>query len=215
MARSGIAALTAEEGLALFDAALASGAPAVAAARLELGTLDGAEADALPAPLRALAPAPRRTAAAAGQPAAQAADLRGRLARAPRHERRHLVLEAVRGEVAAVLGHATPERVTADRRFQDLGFDSLTAVELRNRLTAVAGVRLPPTLIFDHPTPGALAERLRADLAPDTGADSTPETTPETTEEAGNGSEPTDGNSDLDTMNPDDLVRLALGDSES
>ncbi|MEO3756612.1 type I polyketide synthase [Streptomyces sp. B6B3] len=200
LARIGIAALSAEEGLALLDAALAAGAPALAAARLDLRSIDRESAPPL---LRALVPAAHRPPADRGP----AADLRSRLAQAPRHEHRHLVLEAVRSEVAAVLGHATHDRVTADRRFQELGFDSLAAVELRNRLSTVAGVRLPPTLIFDHPTPAVLAERLRADLVPDA-----PEPAP--SDAPGDGDQP-DGESALDAMTTDELVRLALGDRES
>ncbi|WP_189944330.1 type I polyketide synthase, partial [Streptomyces aurantiogriseus] len=200
LARSGIGALTAEEGLDLFDAAVAVGRPVLAAARLDLAAVDP---DTVPAPLRALLPA-RRTAPAGAAPVA---DLRARLARTPRHEHRHVLLEAVRSEVASVLGHAGPDRVTTDRQFQDLGFDSLTALELRNRLIAVAGVKLPPTLIFDHPTPAALADRLRADLAPDAGPDGTPD--------ARGADDEADGASALDEMTTDDLVRLALGDSES
>ncbi|WP_042408033.1 type I polyketide synthase, partial [Streptacidiphilus carbonis] len=200
MARSGITALSAEEGLALFDAALATGSPALAAAALDLRQAD---ADTVPAVLRGLAGAPRRAAAAGG--AGTAAGLRAGLDRAPRHEHRHLLLEAVRTQVAAVLGHADADRVPADRRFQDLGFDSLTAVELRNRLTAATGVKLPPTLIFDHPTPGALADRLRAALVPDTEPGSEPGGTPD-----GTGEE-----NPLDAMNADELVRLVLGATTS
>ncbi|WP_327416912.1 SDR family NAD(P)-dependent oxidoreductase [Streptomyces sp. NBC_01233] len=207
LARSGIGALSAEEGLALFDAGAASGAAVLTAAHLDLRTADPEAVSAL---LRGLAPARRR---AGGAPAAPdtAADLRERLARAPRREHRHLLLEAVRVEVAAVLGHSSRDRVPADGRFQDLGFDSLTAVELRNRLTAATGVKLPPTLIFDHPTPGALADRLRAALVPDVPAQDAPE-------EAVNGAacpdgtDLPDGGSALDTMSADDLVRLALGE---
>jgi acyl transferase domain-containing protein len=69
----------------------------------------------------------------------------------------------VREAVAAVLGHADVTRVDADRPFTELGFDSLTAIELRNRLTRVTGQRLPSTLVFDHPTPAAVAKLLRGE----------------------------------------------------
>ncbi|WP_165986537.1 type I polyketide synthase, partial [Streptomyces sp. YIM 98790] len=215
LARSGIGALSSDEGLALFDAALAAGDPVLAAARLDLDAMDP---DTAPAPLRALSPGARRT--SAGRPRTEIVDLRGRLARAPRHEHRHLVLEAVRSEVAAVLGHSGHERVSADRRFQDLGFDSLTAVELRNRLVTLAGVTLPPTLIFDHPTPGALADRLHADLAPAAPEPGAPGDAGGGGDEDGDGAGPDPhgpppGGSALDTMTTDDLVRLALGGSES
>ncbi|MFI0204028.1 type I polyketide synthase, partial [Streptomyces sp. NPDC016734] len=216
LARSGIGALSAEEGLDLFDAAVASGAAVLTAAHLDLRTVDP---DAVAVVLRGLAPARRRE-DAAPKAANTAAALRDRLARAPRREHHHLLLETVRAEVAAVLGHSGRGRVPADRRFQDLGFDSLTAVELRNRLTAATGVKLPPTLVFDHPTPGALADRLRAALAPDLPAQDTPGEAADRTDrtdrtdgtDGADGTDLPDGGSALDTMSADDLVRLALGD---
>ncbi|OEV06242.1 acyl carrier protein, partial [Streptomyces oceani] len=86
------------------------------------------------------------------------------LAALPEHERYPTILGLLRAEVAAVLGHASGQRVDTERAFTELGFDSLTALELRNALTRRTGVPLAATLIFDHPTPAAVAEHLRDEL---------------------------------------------------
>ncbi|WP_437114760.1 type I polyketide synthase [Streptomyces longispororuber] len=96
-----------------------------------------------------------------------AAALRDQLAAAPPAERERTVLELVRTEVAAVLGHTGTAAVREDRAFKEFGFDSLTAVELRTRLNAATGLGLPSTLVFDHPTPGELARELLSALLPD------------------------------------------------
>ncbi|MBI0319187.1 KR domain-containing protein, partial [Streptomyces javensis] len=84
-----------------------------------------------------------------------------------RIERDRAVLELVRAQVAAVLGHAKPASVDPSRTFQEVGFDSLTAVELRNRLATATGVPFPGSVIFDYPTPAALADHVRARFVPD------------------------------------------------
>jgi acyl carrier protein len=88
------------------------------------------------------------------------AALREQLAGLPPAEQGQLIVELVRTEAAAVLGHPSADAVEADQAFRDLGFDSLTAVELRDRLTAATGLRLPATLIFDYPAPAVLGEFL-------------------------------------------------------
>ncbi|MEV5142150.1 type I polyketide synthase [Streptomyces syringium] len=113
-----------------------------------------------------------------GQSAADT--LRERLRALPESERSAELLDVVRDKVAVVLGHASADAVDADLPFRDLGFDSLTAVDLRGQLTTATGLNLPATLAFDHPTPAVLADHLKAELlgelaeAPGTTADAVP-----------------------------------------
>ncbi|WP_241911397.1 phosphopantetheine-binding protein [Streptomyces sp. DH-12] len=137
--------------------------------RLDLAPVRAAAAEnGCPALLRALVRTPSRRAAApsgvSGGTAPQDPALVQRLAEAPADQGGRVVLDAVTTQVRAVLGHPAAYEIDPGRGFLDLGFDSLTAVELRNRLTALSGLRLPATLVFDHPTPGALAAHVAEEL---------------------------------------------------
>jgi acyl carrier protein len=131
------------------------------AARFETAVLRAVAAGGqLPALLRPLVPGSvRRAAAAAG-----GGGLAARLAGLDGPQQEKMLIQVVRAEAAVVLGHASPETVPAGRAFKELGFDSLTAVELRNRLAAVSGRHLPATLIFDYPTAAALAEYIGTEV---------------------------------------------------
>ena len=154
--RLGLAPMAPEQGLALLDAALALPEPLLVPAALDSSVLRSkASSGTLPAVLSGL------VGVAAER---QRGSLAERLAGVPEEERETVVLEIVRGHVAAVLGHASAAEVEPGRAFRDLGFDSLAAVELRNRLVAASGLQLPATIVFDYPSCASLAAHL-ADLA--------------------------------------------------
>ncbi|WP_373465063.1 type I polyketide synthase [Streptomyces sp. V2I9] len=158
-AAGGGTALSDEDGLTLLDAALTTGRSHVVAARLDLTALR-AHAGSVPVPalLRTLVPPPaRRT---AGEERPDTSSLSARLAPLDPSERRQVVLDLIRGHAAAVLGHASAEAIHPELGFTDLGFSSLSAVEIRNQLSAATGLRLPTTLVFDHPNADRLADHL-------------------------------------------------------
>ncbi|MFI0748630.1 SDR family NAD(P)-dependent oxidoreductase [Streptomyces sp. NPDC021224] len=164
IARSGLLPTGTDEGLAAFDRALTAAVPFLVPARVDTAALRTPTAPVL---LRDLAPAPapsRRTAAEAAPAAPE--PLRDRLLQLPAERRRETLLDILRAEAADVLGYGDPRRISADGAFRDLGFDSLTAVELRNRVSARTGLRLSSTAVFDHPSPAALVDHLLAGLAP-------------------------------------------------
>ena len=157
-ARLGFVPMAVERGLDLFDAAGASGEALLVAADFDRRVLrDQARAGFLPAVLRGLVRVTRM-----GERDVPA--LRELLADVPEAEREAVVLGAVRGHVAAVLGHASADAVEVDQAFRDLGLDSLGAVELRNRLAAASGLHFLPTLAFDHPSARAVTVHLLEEL---------------------------------------------------
>ncbi|MEU6989019.1 KR domain-containing protein, partial [Streptomyces sp. NPDC046324] len=164
MARSGLVPLSNDDGMALFDAALHVDDAVLAASRLDTAALRRQNTEPLPL-LRGLAPAARRRTAVAADTTASGPSLVQRLAGLTREEQQQALTDLVRSQVSDVLGHSGGDGVAAARAFKDLGFDSLTAVELRNQLHTATGLRLPATLIYDHPTPAALAAHLLDQLA--------------------------------------------------
>ncbi|MBD3011445.1 type I polyketide synthase, partial [Streptomyces sp. 5-10] len=160
MRRSGIDGMTAEQGLDLFDRATALDDATVVPFALDPTSLATGAAD-LPPLFQGLVRGRSRRAAAGGSAGPEA--LRRRLAGVPAADRGALLVDLVRAKAATVLGHASPEELATDRAFREIGFDSLTALELRNQLNLATGLRLPATLVFDHPDAEAVGAHL-ADL---------------------------------------------------
>jgi pimaricinolide synthase PimS1 len=153
--RSGVRPLSAAEGLELFDAARALDLALTIPARLDIAAARGlARAGVVPPLLRGLIRTPvQRARAGAGS-------FLARLTGVPAAEREREALELIRAEIATVLGHRSATDVDPDRAFTELGFDSLSAVELRNRLAAATGLQLPATLTFDYPSAHTLTNHL-------------------------------------------------------
>ncbi|MFD9937811.1 SDR family NAD(P)-dependent oxidoreductase, partial [Streptomyces massasporeus] len=164
IARTGLVLLPAQDGLVLFDAALASTEAATVPVQWDFRQLKArAAAGDLPPVLRRLGGTVRRT-AAGGAVAAGDSALRGRLAALSAADAERTLAGLVCEHAAAVLGHTGAQAVRDDSVFKVLGFDSLTAVDLRNRLSVVTGLNLPATLVFDYPTPQVLARYLAEEL---------------------------------------------------
>jgi acyl carrier protein len=159
--RGGTIPLSTAESLVLFDRALAHPDAMLVPARLDIASIR-ARGDAAPRLFRACAPPLRRvTPSRSGAATTSTTPLRERLAALSEAEAETVIAELVHGEVAAVLGFSSAKAIKADRPLRDLGLDSLSALELRNRLGARTGLPLPATLAFDHPTPARIAARLR------------------------------------------------------
>ncbi|MFB6630827.1 amino acid adenylation domain-containing protein [Streptomyces sp. NPDC056362] len=147
----GIAPLSTEQGLALLDRALADDRPLLVPARLDPASLrSDALAGTLSPVLRSLVRVPRRRAGESG--------LRRKLGRMSEEEGRRLLLDVVRAQLASVIGSESTDGIDPDQPFKSFGIDSLLAVQLRNRLNSATGLRLPATLVFDHPTPAAVVD---------------------------------------------------------
>jgi acyl carrier protein len=158
--RQGVLPMSTQEGLALFDAAVSvDGEPVLVPARLNLAARAGHLGSPL---LRGLTGTP---AAPQGRESADGS-LAQTLASLPPADAEAALLDAVRAQTATVLGHADSARIGPSVAFKELGIDSLTALELRNKLAAVTGLKLPATLVFDHPSPSGLARFLTERIAP-------------------------------------------------
>ncbi|MFB9682799.1 type I polyketide synthase [Amycolatopsis plumensis] len=159
LARGGVLPLTAAEGTALFDAALASGEPVLVPVKLDLAAVR--RLDPVPARLAGLVPVRRRR---VDPVAARSGSLAGRIAALSTQDRAAVLADVVREQVAAVLGYDGTQAVDQEKAFKELGFDSLTSLELRNRLAAATGLSLPATLVFDYPNTAVLAGFLTREL---------------------------------------------------
>jgi acyl transferase domain-containing protein len=182
LARSGVLAMPSSQGLAMLDLAVRATEPVVVAARLDL----------------AARLADRRAPAAGPAIDRDQQGFATKLASAPAAARDELLLDLVRTHTAVALGHASPGAVDPGKPFRDLGFDSITSVGLRNSLSAAIGQRLPATLVFDYPTPRAVAGHLRTTLIDD-GRPSAP---------AGAGAEQSPHDSDVASASAEDLLAL-------
>jgi rifamycin polyketide synthase module 9/10 len=159
--RGGLLPMTPVEGMELFDAAVVSGQAMLVPAKLDLRGLrtDAAAGADVPHLLRGLVRAARQLAHTAGL-GEERGQLSERLAGLPAAEQATVLLDVVAAQVAAVLGHSATHRVDADQGLFEIGFDSLTAIELRNRLRAITGKKIAPNLVFAYPTPGLLTAHL-------------------------------------------------------
>ncbi|MER7514565.1 type I polyketide synthase, partial [Streptomyces lavendulae] len=180
--RGGVPAMAPRSAIRALQQALDHADPAVAVADIQWERFAPGYTAVRPSPFLGDLPEVRRLAQAApaagdgdaGAPGAPGEALRRRLTVMPQTEQALAVLELVRTHAATALGHAGTDEVGAGRAFKELGFDSLIALELRNRLNAATGLKLPATLVFDHPTPAVLADFLRAEIVQDGSAAAAP-----------------------------------------
>ncbi|MFI1014752.1 SDR family NAD(P)-dependent oxidoreductase [Streptomyces sp. NPDC020965] len=197
--RAGFAPIAADHGGALLDHALAQGAAALVPAPLTRAVRTGLTDEVHPLLHHLIRPA-RRTATVPGA-GDGSGSLVTRLAAVAPERRSDQVLGLLRGHAATILGRSAPHDIDPEASFRVLGFDSLTALELRNALARSTGIRLSPTLIFDHPTPQALSAYLLSELIP----------TEQQEAEAPHGSDRSPAPDLFDNATTDELINLALG----
>jgi mycoketide-CoA synthase len=166
LSRAGMVPLLNSQALTMFDTAMNAAVASLVTARLDGAALHQHAAAGTLSPLlhdliRGPAAAPPDS-----TPAIAPVAFRDQLAGLAPEDQRTTLTQLVRTHAATVLGHPGPQAIPPDKPFNDFGFDSLTAVELRNQLATATGIRLPTTLVFDHPTPAALAGYLHATLCP-------------------------------------------------
>ncbi|SCG05185.1 Phosphopantetheine attachment site, partial [Streptomyces sp. MnatMP-M27] len=182
LARHGLPAMDPEDALTAMERAVADDETCLTVADIDWDRFFLAFTASRVRPLLYDVPEVRRIRAAAAtaaeEPGTAGTALARRLAEAGEEERGRILLDVVRSHIAAVLGHSGAEAVPVERTFKELGFDSLTGVEVRNRLAAATGLHLPATVVYDHPTPAALVRHLRAELAGSTGAAPGPDPAP-------------------------------------
>nr|WP_243793721.1 type I polyketide synthase [Saccharopolyspora gloriosae] len=165
--RQGVPAMAPEQALAGMNQAIVDGSATAAVTLMDWEKFAPGFTATRPSPLLGELPEVRAVLDEASEPAeageAGSALLR-RLTELPAAERSRALLEVVRAEAAATLGYDGAEGIPASRAFKDVGFDSVTAVELRNRLRTATGLPLPAALVFDHPNPSALTAHLAAEM---------------------------------------------------
>lgn len=165
IARTGLAPISPEHGLALFDSALSTGEPALALTPINAGTLARKAHENALAPILSTLVKIRPRAASTPLPSTAAPiTLAARLAALTPDEQHQTLSTLVATAVSTVLGHSDIDTVDFDQSFKDLGIDSLTALELRNALDRSTGITLPSTLVFDQPTPTALTHYLGREI---------------------------------------------------